>query len=88
MINKVTEKKYRPILNIAASRNIKAKSSPSHSSSNPIITLMKAYTEEQKISRTDSLCHAQGRSLALQYYHAIFNVENLPDIITLYQTIK
>lgn len=113
MINEVIEK-YRPILNIAAPRTLKTIASPSQNSNNLVITLMKAFTEEQKYAGTPlesfelkfkvftDFCNTitipvdqqnnafkfMLKDAALQYYHTIFNSENLPDISTLYKAIK
>ncbi|POS82399.1 hypothetical protein EPUL_005584, partial [Erysiphe pulchra] len=91
MINEVLQK-YRPILQ--TSRNLKALPNNHTSSHNPVIILMKAYTEEQKYTGTPSesldLKYKifTGLYAALQHYHTTFNSENLPDLSTLYQTIK
>ncbi|KHJ30594.1 putative glycosyl [Erysiphe necator] len=53
MINEVLEK-YRPINNLKALRNSKTFPNNPTSSHNPVITLMKAYTEEQKYAGTPS----------------------------------
>ncbi|KAI0991667.1 hypothetical protein K3495_g16520, partial [Podosphaera aphanis] len=53
MINEVIDK-YRPVSSLAALRNIKTSPSPPTSPNNPVITLMKAYKEEQKYAGNPS----------------------------------